>query len=113
VVKTAAGGTAQVTVDGKDQSISGKMACFTTGDTTDLTVGDQSNGATTAEIKGEDVTHVVIANNASALTFVAGPGQAPGTNAKYTKDGNKYSLSGKLMGMDGLAHEFTMDVTCP
>ena len=110
-------GTAKVTVDGKDQSVSGKILCVTTGDTVDMTVGDQTKGATTAEVKGPDVTHVSIWNGTTALAYVKGTPQMPGapaSDATSTKDGNTYKISGHLMGTgDMSSHPFTMEITCP
>jgi len=111
-------GTAKVTVDGKDQSVSGDVGCVTTGDKVVMSVGDQSKGVVGATIQGNDVETVGIIVNGSPLAYTKG---VPGGDAALKKDGSKYSISGHLTGMPDMSnptagpsnHAFSMDVTCP
>jgi ipoprotein LpqH len=108
-------GTAKINLDGKDQSISGDITCVDAMGVRTLSVGDQSKGFVGATVQGSDLKTVSIYQNGTALTY---PGM--GADAKMTQDGNKYSMSGNLQGVDmsnpmagPTKHPFTMEITCP
>lgn len=111
-------GTAKVTVDGKDQSITGDIGCSTSGETVAISIGDQSKGLVGATLQGSDVQTVGIILDGKPLAYTKG---VPGGDAKLSKDGSKYNISGNLTGMPDMSnpmagpstHPFTMEVTCP
>jgi lipoprotein LpqH len=111
-------GSAKLTIDGKDQTISGDIGCTTTGDTVSIALGDQSKGLVGATVKGNEVETVGIIIDGQPLAYAKG---TPNNEAKLTKDGSKYMIAGSLTGMPDMSnpmagpskHDFTMDVTCP
>ena len=108
----------KLTIDGKDQTISGDIGCTTTGDTVAIALGDQSKGLVGATVKGNEVETVGIILDGQPLAYAKG---TPNNEAKLTKDGSKYMITGTLTGMPDMSnpmagpskHDFTMDVTCP
>lgn len=111
-------GEAKVTVDSKDQTIAGDIGCVTTGEMVTISIGDQSKGLVGATVQGNDVQTVGVILDGQPLAYTRG---VPGGDAKLTKDGSKYSISGNLTGMPDMSnpmagpstHPFSMEVTCP
>jgi ipoprotein LpqH len=109
-------GTAKVTVDGKDQSVSGKVVCGTVGNTVSMTVGDPTGT--------NYVTAAVTTDNPPKVNAVhIGPVNSPGMtmtqgvgDATATKDGNTYKINGHLQdGANPMAgtKPFDMEISCP
>jgi lipoprotein LpqH len=119
-------GSAKVTIDGKDQSVSGTVGCQTSPQGTQITVGNPSdvNNLTTAQIQGTEVEQVALVLNGKKLAVQKGNSMMGGS-ATMTKDGNKYTITGKAAEVGGApdmsnpmnptypTHDFTMEVTCP
>jgi lipoprotein LpqH len=112
-------GSAKVTIDGKDQTVSGKIACVTTGNQVSIQLGDPSGGLQ-AVLTTDNPPKV----NAVQLGKVSGQvlQYAPGAgDATATRDGNNYKISGHALGgvdmsnpMAGpVSKAFNIDVTCP
>jgi lipoprotein LpqH len=119
-------GSAKVTIDGKDQSVSGTVSCQTSPQGTQIVVGNPSdaNNLTSAQINGTDVEQVALVLNGKKLAVQKGNSMMGGS-ATLTKDGNKYTITGKAAEVGGApdmsnpmnptypTHDFTMEVTCP
>jgi len=113
-------GSAKVTVDGKDQSVSGKIACGTTAGTVTMTVGDPTaQNAVTAQVTTDNPPKVntVHIGSANSQGLTMGPGMG---DATATKDGNTYKITGHVGAVDtsnpmaGVQTKpFDMEVTCP
>jgi ipoprotein LpqH len=116
---SAGKGSAKVTVDGKDLSVSGDIGCTTAGDTVNLAVGNAGGSAIGAVLTGggKDVQSVALVLDGKPLAYTKGTGG----NATVTKDGSKYSIKGSAVGMPDMSnpmagpsnHDFAMEVTCP
>jgi lipoprotein LpqH len=118
----AAGGTAgtKVTIDGKDQNISGSsVVCAKVGGNVSITIGGSGSGmsALVTDANPPEVKTVVLGavnNVALGVNSAAGQGKA-----SATKDGNSYKISGTATGIDAtnpmtpVNKPFEMDVTCP
>jgi ipoprotein LpqH len=119
-------GSAKVTVDGKDQNVSGTVGCQTSPQATQISIGNQGdpNTAMGAQISGNDVQQVALVLNGQKLAYQKG-NPMMGGSAQLTKDGNKYTITGKAAQVGGApdmsnpanptypTHDFTMVVTCP
>jgi ipoprotein LpqH len=118
----AAGGTAgtKVTIDGKDQNISGgSVVCAKVGADVSITVSGTGSAmsATVSDANPPEVRAVVLGSvNGVALGVNSAAKQG---NASATKNGNSYKITGTATGAD-MAHPgqmvnkpFEMNVTCP
>ncbi|MFW0789343.1 lipoprotein LpqH [Gordonia sp. CPCC 205333] len=118
------GGDASVTIDGKPLDMgSKKVVCTETGGKVAIAIGDNTAGGTagvgatlTTGDNPEVETVGLGATNGQALGWAKG---TPGGDAKATKDGNTYTISGNVMGVD-MANptapskkSFEIKVTCP
>jgi ipoprotein LpqH len=110
-------GSAKVTVDGKDQSVSGKIACGTAAGTVTMTVGDPtSTNSATAQVTTDNPPKVntVHIGPATSPGLTMGPGVG---DATATKDGNTYKISGHLSDMSNpmapATKPFDMQISCP
>ena len=110
-------GTAKVTVDGKDQSVSGKVVCGTMSNTVTMSVGDPTaTSYATAQVTTDNPPKVntvhIGAANSPGMTM--GPGVG---DATATKDGNTYKLTGHLQDMSNpmapATKPFDMEIGCP
>jgi lipoprotein LpqH len=113
-------GSAKVTVDGKDQSVSGKIACGTSGNTVTMTVGDPTaQNSVTAQVTTDNPPKVNTVHIGAANT--QGLSMGPGVgDATATKDGNKYKITGHVGSVDvsnpmaGMQTKpFDMEISCP
>ncbi|GAB10584.1 hypothetical protein GOARA_061_00230 [Gordonia araii NBRC 100433] len=122
VAKT--GGEASVTVDGKPVEMSSKtVVCTENAGKVVIAIGDATAGGTagvgatlTTGDNPEVETVGLGATNGQALGWAKG---TPGGDAKATKDGKKYTISGNVTGVD-MANPmapskkpFEIKVTCP
>jgi ipoprotein LpqH len=110
---------AKVTVDGKDQSVQGTVACTTAAGNVNIAIGGASAGigAVLTDANPPAVKSVGLGNvNGVTLGYTPGTGQG---NASATKDGSKYKISGTATGVDmsnpmqPVNKPFEIDVTCP
>lgn len=116
---TAGAGTAKVTVDGKAQDVSGQIACTTAGGNVVIAIGNAGGGlgATLTDADPPEVKAVGLGSvGGQALAYAPG---VPGAEAKATKDGKTYKISGTVMSVDmsnptaPANKPFDMEVTCP
>jgi ipoprotein LpqH len=116
---SAGSGTAKVTIDGKAQDVQGQIGCTTTGGNVVIAIGNATGGigATLTDADPPVVKTVGLGNvGGTALGYTEG---APGGEAKATKDGKTYKISGTATGVD-MANPmqpankpFEIEVTCP
>ncbi len=115
-----AGGAAgtKVTIDGKDQNVSGSVVCSNVGGSINIAVGGAATGIAAILTDGNppQVKSVALGNvNGVALGYTPGAGQG---NASATKNGNTYTISGSATGIDKsnpmqlINKPFEIDVTC-
>ncbi len=116
------GGHAKVTVDGKDQNLSGPVTCQKAGGELQIGIG-QAGSPTAVAIQATNANPPTIHQialgtiNNVALAYQQG---TPGASAQATKDGNGYKFSGTATGIDKtnpmagmVSKPFEIDVTCP
>jgi ipoprotein LpqH len=118
----AAGGTdgTKVVIDGKDQNVSSSsVVCAKVGTDVSITIGGAGSGinARVTDANPPEVKSVGLGTvNGVPLAYSAGSGQG---DAKATKDGNKYKITGNATGIDvanpmtPVKKPFEIDVTCP
>jgi ipoprotein LpqH len=112
------GGGTKVTIDGKDQNVSGTVVCTAMGGNMNIAIGEAATGiAAVVSEDGSKVTSVGLGNvNGVTLGYQDGTGQG---EAKATKDGNNWKISGTATGIDmanplqPVNKPFEIDVTCP
>jgi len=112
------GGGTKVTIDGKDQNVSGTVVCTAMGGNMNIAIGDAATGiAAVVSEDGSNVTSVGLGNvNGVTLGYQSGTGQG---EAKASKDGSKWTISGTATGIDmanpmqPVNKPFEIDVTCP
>jgi lipoprotein LpqH len=112
------GGGTKVTIDGKDQNVSGTVVCTAMGGNMNIAIGDAATGiAAVVSEDGSNVTSVGLGNvNGVTLGYQSGTGQG---EAKATKDGNNWTISGTATGIDmanpmqPVNKPFEIKVTCP
>jgi len=112
------GSGTKITIDGKDQNVSGTVVCTAMGGNMNIAIGDAATGiAAVVSEDGSNVTSVGLGNvNGVTLGYQSGTGQG---EAKATKDGNKWTISGTATGIDmanpmqPVNKPFEIDVTCP
>jgi ipoprotein LpqH len=112
--------TAKVTIDGKDQSIQGTVACTTAAGSVNIAIGAASTGigAVLTDASPPSVKSVGL-GNVNGVTLGYTPGVPGAGKAEATKDGSKYKISGTATGVDmanpmqPVNKSFEIDVTCP
>ena len=112
------GGGTKVTIDGKDQNVSGTVVCTSMGGNMNIAIGEATTGiAAVLSEDGSTVQSVGLGNvNGVTLGYQSGTGQG---EAKATKDGKAYKISGTATGIDmanpmqPVNKPFEIDVTCP
>jgi lipoprotein LpqH len=111
--------TAKVTIDGKDQSVTGTTVCSSAAGDFHIAIGGAQTGigVVLTDASPPSVKSVGLGNvNGVTLGYAPGPGQG---NATATKDGSKYKISGTATGVDmanpmqPVNKPFEIDVTCP
>lgn len=115
----AAQGKTTVTIDGKDQQVTGTVVCSSMGGNMNIAIGDAATGIAAVISTGDSPTvqSVGLGNvNGVTLGYQTGTGQG---EAKAEKDGNNYKISGTATGVDmanplqPVNKPFEIDVTCP
>ena len=112
------GGGTKVTIDGQDQNVAGTVVCSAMGGNMNIAIGDAATGiAAVLSEDGSTVQSVGLGNvNGVTLGYQTGTGQG---EAKATKDGSTYTISGTATGVDmanpmqPVNKPFEIDVTCP
>ena len=116
-VGSAAANT-KVTIDGADQNITGTTVCTTLAGDVNIAIGGAATGiaAVLTDANPPAVKSVGLGNvNGVTLAYTAGTGQG---DAKATKDGNTYKISGTATGIDmanpmqQVSKPFEIDVAC-
>ena len=111
--------TAKVTIDGKDQTVQGTVACTSAAGNFNIAIGGAQTGigVVLTDANPPSVKSVGLGNvNGVTLGYTPGTGQG---NATATKDGSKYKISGTATGVDmanpmqPVNKPFEIDVTCP
>ena len=112
------GGGTKVTIDGQDQNVAGTVVCSEMGGNMNIAIGDAATGiAAVLSSDGSTVQSVGLGNvNGVTLGYQSGTGQG---EAKATKDGKSYKISGTATGIDmanpmqPVNKPFEIAVTCP
>ena len=112
------GGGTKVTIDGKDQNVSGTVVCSSMGGNMNIAIGEATAGiAAVLSSDGSTVQSVALGNvNGVTLGYQSGTGQG---DANASKDGNSYKIPGTAPGIDmanpmqPMTKPFEIDVTCP
>ncbi len=112
------GGGTKVTIDGQDQNVKGTVVCTAMGGNMNIAIGDAATGiAAVLSEDGSTVTSVGLGNvNGVTLGYAAAAGQG---EAKATKDGNNWKITGTATGVDmanpmqPVNKPFEIDVACP
>ena len=118
--------SAKLTIDGKDQTVPQPVACQQTpqGGQIGMGNGQDQNNFMVAQFSPTDVQQMTLFSNGKKL--IVQNGNPMGGSAKMTKDGSKYTFTGKAAEMQGApdpsnpmaemnppTHDFTLEVTCP
>jgi lipoprotein LpqH len=117
---------AKLTIDGKDQTVPQPVTCQTGPQGGQIAMGNASdpNNLMTAQFNATDVQQMALLLDGKKLAVQNGNPMVGG-NATMTKDGNKYSFSGKAAEVGGApdmtnptnptfpTHDFKLEVTCP
>ena len=107
-----------VTIDGKNQTVTGSVVCTTAGGNVNIAIGGAATGigAVLTDAKPPQVKSVGLGNvNGVTLAYTSGTGQ---DNASATKSGNSYKITGTATGVDmanpmqPVNKPFEIDVTC-
>ncbi len=121
-VAPAAASNTKVVVDGKDQKVTGQVACTKVAGTVNIAIGGGTGaGATGIGAVLTDATPPVVKSvalgNVNGVTLAVG-----GTSGKAdaTKDGSSYKITGTASGVDmanpmagQVNKSFELDVACP
>ena len=119
VAASSGSSTAKVTIDGKDQTVQGTVACTSAAGNFNIAIGGAQTGigVVLTDASPPSVKSVGLGNvNGVTLGYTPGTGQG---NAKATKDGSTYKISGTATGVDmanpmqPVNKSFEIDVTCP
>jgi ipoprotein LpqH len=110
---------AKVSIDGKDQSMQGTVACSSAGGNVNIAIGAAQTGigVVLTDASPPAVKSVGL-GNVNGVVLGYSPGASQG-NASATKDGSKYKISGTATGVDmanpmqPVKKTFEIDVTCP
>jgi lipoprotein LpqH len=117
---TSGTGTAKVTVDGKAQDVAGSISCTTAAGNVVIAIGNTGGTGLGATLTDADppVVKAVGLGSVGGQALAYAPG-VPGSEAKATKDGKTYKISGTIMSVDmsnpmaPSNKPFDMEVTCP
>jgi hypothetical protein len=113
----AAGGPAKLTVGGTPVNVTGSVVCAADNGKFSIAVGDVGTGFIVGLEQDASVVHSIglpVMNNGLVLAFTEG---APGNEAKATKDGDTYKITGTVTGTDNANNQLSkpvdIEVTCP
>jgi lipoprotein LpqH len=107
-----------VTIDGKNQNVSGAVVCTKAGGNVNIAIGGAATGigAVLTDTNPPEVKSVAL-GNVNGVTLAYAPGSPTG-NASATKNGNGYKITGTATGTDmanpmqPVSKPFEIDVTC-
>ena len=112
--------TAKVTIDGKDQSVTGTTACTSAAGNVNIAIGGAQTGIGVVLTDASPPTVKSVGlGNVNGVTLGYTPGVPGAGKATATKDGSKYKISGTATGVDmanpmqPVNKPFEIDVTCP
>ena len=112
------GGGTKVTIDGQDQNVSGTVVCSAMGGNMNIAIGDAATGIAAVRQRGR--LHRAVGGPRQRQRRDAGlPAGTGQGEAKATKDGSTYKISGTATGVDmanpmqPVNKPFEIDVTCP
>ena len=116
--KSTTSGGPTLTIDGKNQNVTGTVECTSMAGNTTIAIGGLGTGisAVVSSDNPPQVISVALGNvNGVMLAYEVGSGQG---NASATKNGNSYKITGTASGMDitqgqTVNKQFELDVTCP
>jgi hypothetical protein len=115
--------SAKLTIDSKDQTVPQPVTCQSSPQGGQIAMGNPSdvNNVMSAQFSATDVQQMALILNGTKL--MVQNGNPMGGSAKMTKDGGKYTFTGKaaempdpsnpMAAMNPTTHDFTLDVTCP
>ena len=112
------GSGTKITIDGKDQNVSGTVVCTAMGGNMNIAIGDAATGiAAVVSEDGSNVQSVGLGNvNGVTLGYQSGAGSNDG---KVEKDDKTYKVSGTATGVDmtnplqPVNKPFEIAVDCP
>lgn len=121
-VAPAGASNTKVVVDGKDQKVTGQVACTKVAGTVNIAIGGGAGAGATGigavlTDANPPVVKSVALGNVNGVTLAVG-----GTSGKAdaTKDGSSYKITGTATGVDmanpmggPVNKSFELDVTCP
>jgi ipoprotein LpqH len=117
VAASSGSSTAKVTIDGKDQTVQGTVACTSAAGNVNIAIGGAQTGiGVVLTDASPPVVKSVGLGNVNGVTL--GVGGTTG-KASATKDGSTYKISGTATGVDmanpmqPVNKPFEIDVTCP
>jgi lipoprotein LpqH len=117
VAASSGSSTAKVTIDGKDQTVQGTVACTSAAGNVNIAIGGAQTGiGVVLTDASPPVVKSVGLGNVNGVTL--GVGGTTG-KASATKDGSNYKISGTATGVDmanpmqPVNKPFEIDVTCP
>ncbi len=112
----AAAGETKVTIGGKPQNVSGPVVCSTTDGKFSIAVGDMLTGIIVGLEQDASAVHNAGLGTVDGVVMSFTEG-VPGNDAKATKSGNAYQITGNASGVDNAGQQvnkpFEVDVTCP
>jgi lipoprotein LpqH len=115
--------SAKLTIDSKDQTVPQPVTCQSSPQGGQIAMGNPSdvNNVMSAQFSATDVQQMALILNGKKL--MVQNGNPMGGSAKMTKDGGKYTFTGKaaempdpsnpMAAMNPATHDFTLEVTCP
>jgi lipoprotein LpqH len=119
-VAASGSSSAKVTIDGKDQTVQGTVACTSAAGTENIAIGGAQTGiGVVLTDASPPVVKSVGLGNVNGVTLGYTPGVPGAGKASATKDGSKYTISGTATGVDmanpmqPVNKSFEIDVTCP
>lgn len=108
-----------MTIDGKNQNVTGSVVCTTAGGNINIAIGGAATGiaAVLTDANPPQVTSVGLGNvNGVTLAYASGTGQG---NGSATKNGSSYKITGTATGVDmanptqPVNKPFEINVSCP
>ena len=119
--------SAKLTIDGQNQNVPQPVMCQQSPQGGQIGMGNPQdpNNLMIAQFDGTDVVQMQLMDNGKKLAFQKSNPMAGGT-ATMTKDGNKYTFTGKAAELgappdlsnpmaptSSATHDFNLEVTCP
>jgi ipoprotein LpqH len=112
-------GDVTVTLDGQAQTVKGNVSCVTQGGNVVIGIGDATAGIGATLTSGDSPEVQTVGMGSSSGVALAYTKGGVGGEAKATKDGSKYDITGKVTGIDiknplaPVTKPFEIKVTCP